>query len=245
MSNRLLDVAAARQRKIMASTSFRPGRRFTVPIDAQDMTLVHRVFRREFHDFPQLIAAVPAGATARARVVADHLNFMVDGLHHHHAAEDELAWPILLQRAPAQHAEIQRMEAQHGGIAAAINNVQSDLSAWTKAADRSSTDQLLASVAEMSWRVAEHLDDEERNAVPVIEEHLTQDEWQAVIKRGASFLSSHPRLGIALGGLVLDYASPDEARRFLAGVPLPQRLLLRLLSPRMTASYRRRLYALP
>ena len=215
-----------------------------MPIDAQDMTLVHRVFRREFNDIPGLIAAVPAGDTARAKVVADHLSFMVDGLHHHHAAEDELVWPKLLARAPAQQVEIRRMEEHHAGIAAAIGRVQSDLSAWNTTADRSACDRLLAAVAELSRLLVQHLDDEERNAVPLIEEHLTEDEWQEATKRGASFLSSHQRLGIVLGGLVLDYASPDEGRKFLAGVPMPQRLLIRLLRPRMTASYRRRLYRL-
>ena len=126
------------------------------------MILVHRVFRREFHGIPDLIAGVCVGDTARATLVANHVTFMIDGLHHHHAAEDELAWPILLARAPAQQAEIDRMEAQHGGIAAAIVRVQSDLSEWTKAA----------------------------------------------VKRGASFLSKYPRMGIVLGGLVLDYSSP-------------------------------------
>jgi hemerythrin-like domain-containing protein len=216
-----------------------------MPIDAQDMKLVHRVFRREFDAIPELIAAVPAGDTARAKLVAGHVTFMVEGLHHHHAAEDELAWPILLARAPAQHAEIERMEAQHGDIATAIVRVESDISEWTKAADRSAADQLLESVAELSQRIVEHLDDEERNAVPIIEQHLTEAEWKAAVERGASFLSKHPRMGIVLGGLVLDYASPDEQRKFLAGVPLPQRLLVKLLSPRMTATYRRRLYARP
>jgi hemerythrin-like domain-containing protein len=135
-----------------------------MPIDALDMTLVHRVFRREFHDIPVMIAAVSAGDTARVKVVADHLNFMVDALHHHHAAEDELAWPTLLARTPSRQAEIQRTEEQHRGIAAAINRLQSDLSAWTETADRSARDRLLASVAELSQLLVQHLDDEERNA---------------------------------------------------------------------------------
>jgi hemerythrin-like domain-containing protein len=214
-------------------------------IDAHDMILVHRVFRREFHGIPDLIAGVSVGDTARAKLVANHVTFMIDGLHHHHAAEDELAWPILLARAPAQQAEIDRMEAQHGGIAAAIVRVQSDLSEWTKAADRSVADQLLGSIAELSQQIIEHLDDEERTAVPIIEEHLTEAEWHAAVKRGASFLSKYPRMGIVLGGLVLDYSSPEEQRRFLSGVPLPPRLLLMLFGTRMTTNYRRRLYALP
>jgi hemerythrin-like domain-containing protein len=214
-------------------------------IDATDMLLVHRVFRREFEDMPRLIADVPNGATARAKVVAAHLNFMVDALHHHHKAEDELAWPVLMTRASARRNDIQRMADQHGDIDDAVNRVQSDLSAWTKAADPQSRDRLIAAVEDLSRLVVEHLDDEERNAVPIIEEHLTPDEWKAATKRGAAFLNSHPRLGIVLGGLVLDYASPEEGRKLMSGVPLPPRLMVMLFGTRMTASYRRKLYARP
>jgi hypothetical protein len=87
---------------------------------------------------------------------------------------------------------------------------ESVLSTWAATADPAVTDQLSTCIAELTTLVVGHLDDEERNAVPIIEEHLTHDEWQAGVKLGASFLNTHPRLGIVLGGLVLDYASPDE-----------------------------------
>jgi hypothetical protein len=211
-------------------------------VDAQDMALVHRVFRREFHDLPALIAAVPAGDTARAKVVGNHLQFMVDALHHHHAAEDKLGWPVLLGRVPEHAAVIERMAGEHVRIAEAVTRTQSLLAQWQAQGDQAVADELSSCVAELTTLVVEHLDDEERNAVPIIENHLTPDEWQAAINRGAAFLSSHPRLGIVLGGLVLDYAAPDERQKFLAGVPLPQRMLVRLLSARVTAAYRRRLY---
>ena len=71
-------------------------------IDALDMLVVHRVFRREFHDMSGLIAGVAAGDTARAKVVGEHLRFMLAALHHHHAAEDELVWPKLHSRVPGR-----------------------------------------------------------------------------------------------------------------------------------------------
>ena len=213
-----------------------------MPIDALDMKLVHRVFRREFDGMPQLIADVPAGDRARAKVVGAHLTFIVGALHHHQCAEDDLVWPRLQARVPAREADIARMEAQHARIAAAVQCVHADLATWVDSPDPSAGERLLAAVAELGRLVVEHLDDEELNGVPLIQEHLTDGEWQAAVKRGVSFLSSHPRLGIVLGGLVLDYATSDERRIFMAGVPLPQRVLVRLLSPRMTASYRRRLY---
>lgn len=214
-----------------------------MPVVALDMRLVHRVFRREFEGLPALIAAVPAGDTARAKVIGDHLTFMLEALHHHHAAEDELAWPTLMGRDPDRRDVIERMEHEHAEIAAAVLRTQTTQCTWQASADPAVGDQLCADVTELTSLIVKHLDDEERNVVPIIEEHLTEPEWQAALKRGASFLSTHPRLGIVLGGLVLDYASPDEGLKFLAGVPQPQRLMVKLLSGRMTATYRRRLYA--
>jgi len=211
-------------------------------LDATDMMLVHRAFRREFANIPGLIAGVPSGDTKRAKIVADHLQFIIDGLHHHHAAEDELAWPVLIARLPDRRDEIARMAEQHEDIAAAITRVQSDKAEWMNAVDGPTSQRLQTSVAELARLLVEHLDEEERVAVPIIEEHMTQAEWKAATDRGASFLSSRPVMGIVLGGLLLGYADPRERRSFLAGVPVPQRMLLKLLSARMAASYRRKLY---
>jgi len=214
-----------------------------MPINALDMRLVHRVLRREFAAIPGLIADVPDGDTVRAKVVRDHVTFVVGALHNHHAAEDEMVWPLLHNRVPAQADDIERMENQHNAIAAAVERVNAGLPVWVSAPVGQAADQLLAAVGELELVVVEHLDDEELNAVPIIEEHLSQDEWGATVRRATAFLTSHPRLAIVLGGLVLDYASPDERQTFMSGVPLVPRLLMRFLSPRMTATYRRRLYA--
>jgi hemerythrin-like domain-containing protein len=106
-----------------------------MPSTVVDMLVVHRVFRSEFNSMPALIAAVPAGDTARAKVVGDHVKFMVAALHHHHAAEDELVWPKLQSRAPDHHADLQRMVDEHTEIATAVDGVESLVSAWTKTAD--------------------------------------------------------------------------------------------------------------
>jgi len=175
--------------------------------------------------------------------VGDHLTFMLDALHNHHAAEDEMVWPLLHNRVPVRADDIERMENQHSDIVAAGERVSANLSEWVGSPGGSTADRLLEAVAELGGVVVEHLDDEELTAVPIIQEHLSQDEWDATVKRATAFLTSHPRLAIVQGGLVLDYASADDRQTFMSGVPLVPRLLLRFLSPRMTASYRRRLYA--
>ena len=56
--------------------------------DAFDMAIVHRVFRTELHNAPELVRDVEAGDTKRSAIVGDHPKFIVAGLYHPHAAED-------------------------------------------------------------------------------------------------------------------------------------------------------------
>lgn len=217
-----------------------------MPSTAVDMLVVHRVFRSEFNSMPALITAVPAGDTTRAKVVGDHVKFMMAALHHHHAAGDELVWPKLQSRAPDHHADLQRMVDEHTEIATAVDGVESLVSAWTKTADPKGTQALSVAARALSSCVDRHLEDEERNALPVIEDHLTQREWAAAIKRGASFISARNlRLGLVLGGLVLDAGSPEERRIILSGAPLPQRIVVQLFGARSAAAYRRQLHGPP
>ena len=212
-------------------------------VNTLDMLLVHRVFRREFHDVTELIDGVSDGDAARARVVGDHLAFMLSALHHHHAAEDELVWPKLRDRVAGSEADIARMEDEHSAIAGAVHRTEVLLGPWVESGSRGGGRQLAAAAAELTVLLDEHLEDEERIALPIIEKHLRDDEWQATLKRGASFLSArNARLGVVLLGMVLSAASKDERRVFISNLPVPQRLMAKLFGTRAAASYKKRLF---
>jgi iron-sulfur cluster repair protein YtfE (RIC family) len=214
-----------------------------MPTDAFDMAIVHRVFRNELHNAPGLVRDVEVADTARSAAVGAHLDFIVAALHHHHATEDDLIWPKLRARAPAHTEDLSRMEHAHRGIADADVRVKSILASWVASADLPIAAQLVEAVNDLSARVDEHLADEERSIVPLINQHITADEWRKCVARAAEFLSRRNlRLGLVLGGMVLDASSADEARRIVAGVPLPQRILIRLLARRSSARYRADLY---
>lgn len=216
-----------------------------MPCDAFDMEIVHRVFRTELHNAPDLVRDIRAGDTKRSAIVGGHLNFIVAGLHHHHAAEDELIWPKLHARAPARAAEIARMEDHHRGIAEGVVRVQDIVRSWVTSADPGLAKQLVAAVEGLSAVVDEHLADEELNVVPLINEHITPAEWQEAASRAAEFLSMRNMwLGLVLGGYVLD-AAGDKARRLMANVPLPKRALVLLMARRASSIYRTRIYARP
>lgn len=212
--------------------------------DAFDMVLVHRVFRTELRAASGLIRTVRSCDRRQAAVVADHLEFLLAGLHHHHMAEDELLWPALRRRAPASVAAISRMVCAHHDIAAAVVAVQESLRAWGAAPRPASSIQLETDVDDLSRLVDDHLEDEERHVIPLINEHITPDEWRKTTARGAEFMSKrNVRLGLVMGGMVLDGLTADERRRFLAEVPVAQRTLVRLLASRTLTAYRSKLNA--
>src|SRR6185369_172960 len=84
--------------------------------DVQEMVVIHRVFRRELTVIPRLVRSVPDGDAQRVRVVAEHAAFVLDFLHAHHSGEDELLWPLLLQRAAPSATLVRTMQEQHHGI---------------------------------------------------------------------------------------------------------------------------------
>jgi len=55
--------------------------------DGFEMAFVPAAFRREFDNTTRLIQA---GDAHRCSTVGHHVAFMVEALHHHHAAEDEV-----------------------------------------------------------------------------------------------------------------------------------------------------------
>jgi hemerythrin-like domain-containing protein len=214
-----------------------------MPTDAFDMAIAHRALRNQLHNAPTLVRDVEAGDTARSTLVRTHLEFIVAALHHHHAAEDDLIWPKLHTRAPASADDIARMETAHRGIADGDAIVKSILASWITSADTRLAQQLVEAVEDLSARVDEHLADEERNIVPLINQHITPEEWQKCVARAAEFISpKNLRLGLVMAGLVLDASSADQAQRILASVPLPQRTLIRLLARRTVVRYQANLY---
>src|SRR6185437_13840055 len=93
------------------------GQRHQQPA-VQEMVVIHRIFRKEFRRFPDLVRGVPDGHLRRAADVAGYATFNLDAVHNHHTAEDEYLWPLLLERARPDAALIRRMAGQHDRVAA-------------------------------------------------------------------------------------------------------------------------------
>ncbi|MET8427197.1 hemerythrin domain-containing protein [Nocardia sp. NPDC004860] len=223
----------------MSTTGIAPARP-----DTYDMIVVHNAFRRHFSALPGLVAAVPSGDVERARRLMAFLDELGTGLHHHHTGEDELLWPILLERAPVDSALVLRMEEQHERISELTECAHREGAEFATAADSSVRDRLAATLRALSDALGEHMTEEERHVLPVVENVMTAREWQALGERGREHLPKDRQL-IFLG-FILQGVSDTDRRKLLAELPLPARLAWRLLGrPTFAKEYREIYHADP
>jgi hypothetical protein len=145
--------------------------------DTSGMAQVHRVFRDAVAAAPSLIGSAAARGAARVDLVASYYANVLALLHAHHDGEDELIWPILLQRAPDQAAEVHRIAGQHGDVASALEAASAAIAAWQQARDAVTGSAAAAAVATLGTALLAHLDEEEAFIVPLAAQHILAPEW--------------------------------------------------------------------
>ncbi|KJK36655.1 hypothetical protein UK23_42005 [Lentzea aerocolonigenes] len=198
-------------------------------MDTWEMVVVHRWFKREFAEMPALVRGVAHEDRDRARYVAGFVEMMAGLLHHHHVGEDEMLWPKLLERVGGMDTElVQRMEQQHEVVGGALERVEQLLPKWRAQADQETRDELAEVLEGMSKALNEHLADEENHVLPLVSVYITQAEWDALGKNGASSMPKGAK-GFDTIGMILQDATPEERQGFLKILPAPIRLLYKLV----------------
>lgn len=202
---------------------------------AREMPIIHRIFRRQFAEVRALVQEVPAADATRVRAIADHLGFLLDGLHMHHTTEDDLIWPKLLDRTGLDAPLVERMEEQHQQIDASVAEVRAATSAWSSDPRAATSSALADRIGEFLVVLEGHLDEEEQVVVPMIDRHLTEAEWQEVGQRGFEKFTPAQRW-IATGQLV-EVATPEETAMMFAKLPPPVKVLWHLIGKRKYRRY--------
>jgi hemerythrin-like domain-containing protein len=207
--------------------------------DVRDMYMAHTMFRREFALLPDLIRGVAPGDTRRAEVVGAHADLLCRVLHLHHEGEDRLLWPRLAERGGAEAAAIVPvMEQQHHVIEEANERVAALLPGF-RAEGRDGVE--LAEVFEQLLpALMEHMTMEEERILPLAEKHVTAAEWKQLGEHG---LNEFAKKELPLTfGLMMYEGDPEVIKGVLAEAPLPARLLMPVIGPRIFASHARRVH---
>jgi hypothetical protein len=198
--------------------------------DTTEMRLIHDMFRRGFGSVPDLVRGVPAGDTARAARVVRFQTELTTGLHHHHTTEDEMMWPLLLDRVPTDHALVLRMEEQHERIAELIERAETRAAEFERTAAASDGEALATTVTALGVALDEHLAEEEGRILPLVEESLTVAEWEAMGERAREGVPRDRQF--VLLGYVMDGMPHDQRAELLAAMPLIGRLMWRFVGRR-------------
>lgn len=201
---------------------------------ANEMVVIHRILRSELSIVAELIRTAGRD-TKRAREVGEHVDFLLTELHNHHTSEDELLWPMLFARAAPSGASIKRMEEQHEQVATGAGEVRRLLVEWTEQPTIAGADALAGAVDRLREALSVHLDEEEADIVPLIEQHVTPEEWAAFGRRSTE---KFPREVMPLLlGQMLEVATPAEAALFFGKLPLVPRLHWHLVGRRQYRRY--------
>jgi hypothetical protein len=80
--------------------------------DTSDMAAVHQVFRSSLASAPVLIESA-AGGEDRRTLIASYYTNVLAFLETHHDGEEELLFPLLIERAPQQKTDVDLAIEQH------------------------------------------------------------------------------------------------------------------------------------
>lgn len=177
--------------------------------DTRDMKWVHDAFRRAFGDAPGQIAAIDDGDTERAQHFAGYLGEVLWLLHAHHAGEDELLYPLLVERAPGSEDLFSRMEAQHAAVTLELETAREAAERFGRSGSSEDGQALAAACRSLLDTVAAHLTEEEEEVVPIASRTVTPEEWGALPAHAFSlYTGSRPWLPLGVATEMF----PDDIR---------------------------------
>lgn len=185
------------------------------------MHAAHAAFRRDLRCMAA--AATPANLRnpVRYQSIANGWQVFARQLHIHHGHEDRFLWPRLRTRmahSDAAQSVLDDMDQEHSLIDPLLAAVED---AFQHPDER----DVGAVLDELAGKLSYHLSHEERDAIPIIAEGISDAEWRSVVKdiRRATKLSS----AAEFMPWALDGTSAEQAKIIASIMPPPARVVLK------------------
>ncbi|CAL9375911.1 hypothetical protein SUDANB145_00966 [Streptomyces sp. enrichment culture] len=195
-------------------------------VDLTIMLVSHDAFRRDLRRLEKAAANRGHGDDPLARKrVATGWQIFKSQLHIHHEGEDRDLWPRMvkgLAHRPATLATLRELEAEHERLDPLLARVDAVLADPLTPADR-----VEEAVAGLATCLESHLEHEEADGLPYIQEALTAQEWKAftAVQRESLGLTGAAELFPWL----LDEASEENLQRVRSFMPAPMRMAMKTL----------------
>jgi iron-sulfur cluster repair protein YtfE (RIC family) len=157
------------------------------PLNMNGMYMAHHAFRRDLARFAVAARQTPVEDVEVWRALAVRWEQFGSILHHHHTTEDDVLWPQLLEIADAEgRATLEAMEAEHSVIDPMLAACAAGFAAMAQTPDVATRDRLAAATETARDTLSDHMGHEEREALPLVQELLSEEGWQRVEKAAGS-----------------------------------------------------------
>ncbi len=198
--------------------------------ETHDRVIVNRALLREFRLLPGLIRGVEPGDKPRAEMVGEHCADFTTSLRDQLAADEELLWPKLAERSPQHGDFVASMRTRGETLNASVREIGSLLPPFVVHVESDVRDRLGTVVEQVSADLTSYLTDHERHALPLVEQHLTGEEWSKVGQDSVRGVE-RDKMMIYLGALLED-ASEDEQATYLGRLPIGARFAWKMAGRR-------------
>lgn len=182
--------------------------------DVRDMAIVHQFYRREFELAPRILRTLQQQQSDRRESLGWWLALVLLGMHHHHTAEDTHIFPVLQGRIAPDL--IDRMAEQHEQVALATDAAEAALKLW-RAAPEEGTAAVITAFEKLYPVLSRHLDEEEKEIVPLIERRMTPQEY-GLMGTSGNRLYDERTLMMTFGGIV-EQCSTEDAAYMISHLP--------------------------
>ena len=214
------------------------------PADVREMTMTHRMFRREFGAMLGLVRAVAPGDQARREVVAEHLDVVMVVLARYLHGQDVDLLPRLLERVPASYAPlVEQFQRQHAEFAELTARLQAALGRWRGEDEGAPGEQLADLLDELAVVVDAYTAAEEAMLAPLMRRFITAAEWERVVQHEAADTS--PDHVTLIFGMLMYEADSDLIDAIVADMPPEVRPVITQVAMSAYAAHALRVYGTP
>jgi len=199
----------------MSAVRYSPGDRLIA------MAASHDAFRRDLQKMAAIATSANLRDPARHESIMRGWNIFKQQLHIHHRHEDNFLWPRMRQRVTnnvSALSMLDEMESEHGLIDPLLAAVDDGFGHPDRA-------DVADVIDELATKLSAHLAHEERDAMPLVGEVISDREWKRVVRdiRRATKLSSAAQFMPWL----TEGTSKQQAKTIASIMPPPARVVLR------------------
>lgn len=188
--------------------------------DTTDMPAVHKVFRDSLAAAPRFVSST-AGDDGRREVIANYYANLIDFLRVHHEGEEEIVFPLLVERAPGQRALVDKAAGDHHQVVGLMAAVGEHLELWQAKGDDDDARGVLEALVALEAALVPHLDEEEADVLPLAAAHINAEEWGRLPGHAMSHFQGD-KLWLILG-LIRENFTQEQRDTMLAHMPPPAR----------------------